>query len=445
MKKVNVGLIGFGTIGSGVVKVLQERKSLLKDLTGVDIELKYVCDKDLSSDRGVRVGRRLLITDVDKILKDPDIDIVVELIGGIHPAKEIILSALKKGKDVVTANKALLAREGDIIFDSAGKFKREVRFEASVGGGIPIIKALREGLVSNKISEIYGIINGTCNYILSRMSDERCDYKVALKAAQKMGVAEADPKLDVSGADSAHKLILLAGLSFGVFAKPEQVYCEGILDIEPRDIAYAKEMGYAIKLLAITKRSRGEIELRVHPTLVPDWHLLADVKGVYNAIYVKGDLVGETLFYGEGAGKFPTASAVVSDIVDLAGCHARGSGHPVMDSCFPPSGTSRRNDIVLKIKKIGDIKTKYYIRFSALDKPGVLAKISGILGKNDISIANVTQKEERVAGAAPVVVMTHEATESKMRNALRLIDRLPAIKRKSVAIRIESLLGGPAK
>jgi len=438
MKKVTVGLIGFGTIGSGVVKVLQERKSLLKDSTGVDIELKYICDKDLASDRGVKADKRLLTDNTDKVLKDPSVDIIVELIGGIHPAREIIISALKNGKDVVTANKALLAREGAAIFDIAGKFKREVRFEASVGGGIPIIKSLREGFVANKISEVYGIINGTCNYVLSRMSDEGCAYKAALKAAQRMGVAETDPKLDVSGADSTHKLILLAGLSFGVFAKPEQVYCEGILDIEPRDIAYAKEMGYAIKLLAITKRSQGEIELRVHPTMVPDWHLLADVKGVYNAIYVKGDLVGETFFYGEGAGKFPTASAVVSDIADLARCHARGSGHPVMDSCF------RRNDIVLKIKKIGDIKTKYYIRFSALDKPGVLAKISGILGKSGISIANVTQKEERVAGAAPILMMTHEASESKMRAALRLIDRLPVIKRKSVAIRVESLLGGPA-
>ena len=446
MRKVSIGLIGFGTIGSGVTQVLLKRRAWLRDMTGVDIELTRICDKDLTSDRGVRVDRKILTPDANVILNDPSIDIVIELIGGVHPAKEIILTALSRGKDVVTANKALLAQEGKAIFEAARKFNREIRFEASVGGGIPIIKALREGFVSNKINGIYGIINGTCNYILSRMTDENCDYGSALKAAQKLGAAEANPHLDVSGMDSVHKLILLAGLSFGAFRKPDEVYREGILEIGPRDIAYARQMGYVIKLMAIAKRSAREIEMRVHPTLIPDSHLLANVGGLYNAIYVKGDLIGENLFYGEGAGKFPTASAVISDIVDMAK-QTRESGHlnyQLLDSRFRGNDSRERGndstqDNELKIKKMDDIESRYYIRFCAVDTPGVLAKISGILGKNGISIANVTQKDERVGGAAPIVMMTHSAVESRLRRALGLIDRLPVIKGKSVAIRVESL------
>lgn len=429
MKKIKIGLIGFGTIGSGVVKILQERKKQLSELAGVDCELKYICDKDLASNRGIKVNKKMLTRDAGKVLNDPEIDIIIELIGGIHPAKEIILAALRNKKHVVTANKALLAEEGAAIFDAARRSKRDVRFEASVGGGIPIIKALREGLVSNKINEIYGIINGTCNYILSRMSDEGCDFKLALTAAQKMGVAEANPKLDIDGTDSAHKLVILAALSFGAFPKLEEVHCEGITEIEPRDIKYAKEMGYVIKLLAIAKRAGDKIETRVHPTFVPQNHLLANVKGVYNAIYVKGDLIGENLFYGQGAGKLPTASAVISDIADIA---CRGG----LNLPYKLQVAAGRK---LNIKSMAEVSSRYYIRFSALDKPGVLAKISGILGKNNISIASVTQKQERVGGAAPIVMMTHGALESKMHDALRLIDRLAVIKKKSVAIRVESL------
>jgi homoserine dehydrogenase len=424
MKKIHIGLIGFGTIGSGVVKVLRERKKQLRDMAGVDCELKYICDRDLASDRGIWVDKKMLTRDPEKILNDPQISIVVELMGGLHPAKEIILAALRNKKDVVTANKALLAEEGPAIFEAAARFNRDVRFEASVGGGIPIIKALREGFISNRINEIYGIINGTCNYILTRMSDEGCGFAAALEAAKKLGIAEANPKLDIDGTDSAHKLVILAGLSFGAFPKLEKVHCEGITAIEPRDIRYAQEMGYAIKLLAIAKASGGGIEARVHPTFVPQGHLLANVKDVYNAIYVKGDLIGENLFYGKGAGKFPTASAVVSDIVDLA--------KQIRNKL--EIGNSK-----VKIKEMGNIESRYYIRFSALDKPGVLAKISGILGKNNISIASVTQKQERVGGAAPIVMMTHEALEARMRNALKLIDRLAVIRKKSVAIRVEPL------
>jgi len=432
MKRVNVGLIGFGTIGSGVVKVLRDRKAQLHDLTGVEIDLKYICDKDLSSDRGIPVSKDKLTKDVNKILNNPEIDIVVELMGGIRPAKDIILTALRNRKHVVTANKALLAQHGEEIFKTAVEHSKDVRFEGSIGGGIPIVKALSEGFVSSKINAIYGIINGTSNYILSRMSDDGCDFKVALQQAKKMGVAETDPSLDLNGMDSAHKLVLLAELGFGVFPKLKQVYCEGILGIEPIDIRYAREMGYEIKLLAIAKRTKEGIDLRVHPTFVPSEHVLANVKGVYNAIYVKGDLIGESLFYGEGAGKFPTANAVVSDIVDLA-------KRTIKTSKIVEEMPSRAGARSAGIKKIEDVKSTYYIRFSAVDKPGVLAKISGILAKNNISISNVTQKGERGFTVVPIVMMTHIAQESKLRKALELIDKLSIIKKKSVAIRMEKL------
>ncbi|MCM8782199.1 MAG: homoserine dehydrogenase [Candidatus Omnitrophica bacterium] len=432
MRKINIGLIGFGTVGSGVVKVLQERKALLKKLGGVDIALKYICDKDITSNRGLNlnIDKKILTKNPNKILMDPDIEIVIELIGGVYPAREIILAALRNNKHIVTANKALLAEKGAEIFKTAERYGKEVRFEGSVGGGIPIVKALREGFVSNKINEIYGIINGTSNYILSQMSDKECKFDIALKAAKNFGIAEANPKLDVNGTDSAHKLILLAWLSFGILAKPSQVYREGILEIEPRDITYAKEMGYTIKLLAISKKVVNEIELRVHPTLVPNTHLLAAVKDVYNAIYVKGDLTGQALFYGKGAGRFPTASAVVSDIVDLAKIIQR---HPVGRT------TPFKTTTAAVIKKMDEIKTRYYIRFSAVDRPGVLANISSILGRNNISIASVTQKEKRRVKTVPIVMMTHLALERDLRKAMALIDRLPVIKKKSVVIRVESL------
>lgn len=432
MKSINIGLVGFGTVGSGVVEVLQAQKKMLKNLTGRDINLKYICDKDITSNRGVKVNKRVLTKDLKKVLNNPEIDIVVELIGGIHPANEIILMALKNKKHVVTANKALLAENSSEIFRTAKMSKREVRFEGSVGAGIPIIKALREGFAANKITAIYGIINGTSNYILSRMSDEGCTFGFALKAAKKMGVAEANPRLDINGADSAHKLILLTELSFGVSAKMRQVYCEGILAIEPRDIKYAREMGYAIKLLGVAKRSGNKVEVRVHPTLVPVSHLLANVKGVYNAIYVKGDLIGETLLYGEGAGKYPTASAVVSDIIDLA--KSIGGGNAPQTAMLKTTHSP-----VLTVRKMEETKCRYYIRFSAVDKPGVLASISGILAKSDISISHVTQKEQHREKVVPIVMMTHLAQERNLRKALKLIDKLPAIKKKTVAVRMESL------
>ena len=428
MKKINVGIIGFGTIGSGVVKALKSKRIFLGEKSGVDINIVRICDKDIKAKRPIKVAKSLLTKSITKVLYDPKIDIVVELVGGIHPAKDIILEALRKGKHVVTANKALLSEDGHEIFSLANRLGLCVGFEASVGGGIPIIKALGEGFAANRFDLIYGIINGTSNFILTKMAEEGLDFKEALGLAQKNGYAERDPHLDISGIDSAHKLSILSLLGFGITARSSEIYAEGIVDIEPGDIEYAKGYGYAIKLLAIAKRSGNELEMRVHPTLIPAKHLLSNVNGVYNAIFVKGDLVGENLFYGQGAGAEPTSSAVISDIIAISKRVAR----------CPKVGeyiTFRKD--VERVKNMDDVKTRYYIRFSAIDKPGVLAKISGILAKYKISIASVTQKEKKISNIVPIVMMTHDAIERDMAKALKEIDALDIIKKKSVRIRVE--------
>lgn len=429
MKIIKVGIIGFGTIGSGVGKALLERHGLLRDKLGFRIELAKICDKKFPKNHGMKIPKRLLTRDFNDILDDKDIDIVVELIGGIHPAREIIELAIKKGKSVVTANKALLSAEGKHLLRLAREFRQDIGFEASVGGGIPIVKALKESFIANKIESIYGIINGTSNFILSKMEDEGMDFKSALKEAQSRGYAEKNPTLDISGFDSAHKLSILTQLSFGKSVSLSDIFVEGIVGIEPLDIRFALEAGYAVKLLAIAKRYKSELELRVHPTLVSKNHLLSNIKGIYNAIYVKGDLIGEELFYGEGAGKSPTTSAVISDIVDLAYKKITGTRGPNLE--FDTS--------IKQLKKITDVKTRYYIRFQAIDKPGVLSAISNILGKHNISIASVIQKEKRREKEVPIIMMTHEANELDIRAALSLIDKLVSIKKKTIAIRIESL------
>jgi len=429
MRKVNVGIIGFGTIGAGVVKALKERRKFLREKSGIDIEIVRICDKDLKTKRPVNVAKPLLTKFVGKVLYDPKIDIVVELMGGVHPAKDIALETLRSGKHFVTANKALLSDSGAEIFSLAHELGLCVGFEASVGGGIPIIRALKEGFVANHIDLIYGIINGTSNFILTKMSEDGLSFEDALQIAQSNGYAERNSSLDISGGDSAHKLSLLALLGFGIEARPKDIYTEGITEIEACDIEYAKEMGYAIKLLAIAKRSNNDLELRVHPTLLPQKHLLSSVNDVYNAIFVKGDLVGDNLFYGKGAGAAPTSSAVISDIVAVAKTISKGCCK--VDRCISFTKDADR------LKSIAEVRTRYYVRFSAIDKPGVLAKISGILAKYGISIAHVTQKQRKSQKVVPIIMMTHEASERDMAKALKEIDSLGAMKKKSVRIRVE--------
>jgi homoserine dehydrogenase len=431
MKKINVGLIGFGNVGSGVVKILRERKAFLSDKIGSEINIKKVCDKDLASKRNVRPDKNIITKDARQIINDPQIDIVVELIGGIHPAKEYIIEALKKGKSVVTANKALLAQEGRELFALAKDRGKSIYFEASVGAGIPIIKSLREGLVANKFYSIFGIVNGTSNFILSQMSICNCAFNDALRQARLKGFAEKDPALDIEGIDSAHKLILLVYLCFGRLVSLEDVFVEGISQVSLSDINYAKELGFEIKLLAIAKKAADELEVRVHPTLIPKMHLLSSVSGIFNAIYVSSDLAGNLLFYGPGAGQLSAASGVVSDLVDLTQGIKAGMFRPTLNITLDKS--------IKKLRKIDEIESRYYIRFMAVDKPGVLAKISGVLAKFGISIASVTQKERRQAQVVPIVMIIHGAKEKNLRQALDIIGRLNVIKQKSVAIRMEEI------
>jgi homoserine dehydrogenase len=429
MRKIRIGIIGFGTIGAGVVKALKARRAYLREKSGIDIEIARICDKDLKTKRPVRVEKRLLTKLMGKVMYDPSIDIIVELMGGIHPAKELALEALRSGKHLVTANKALLSDSGAEIFSLAHKLGLCVGFEASVGGGIPIIRALKEGFVADHIDLIYGIMNGTSNFILTKMAEEGLSFKDALTIAQSKGYAERDPRLDISGGDSAHKLSILALLGFGVEAKAGGIYTEGITGIEPCDIEYAGDMGYAIKLLGIAKRSGRELELRVHPTLIPKEHLLSNVNDVYNAIFVKGDLIGDNLFYGKGAGAAPTSSAVVSDIVSIARTISKGC-------CKVEKCVAYKKDVDA-LKEMADVRTRYYMRLSALDKPGVLAKISGVLAKRRISIALVSQKIEKREKVVPVIMMTHSALERDMAAALKEIDSLGVIKKKTVCVRVE--------
>jgi homoserine dehydrogenase len=428
MKKVNVGIIGFGTIGSGVVKYLIERRKFIKDKNGIDISLSKVCDKELRKKRPVKPPKKMLTSNPGDIIRDKNIDIVVELIGGVNPAKDIILRALKNKKHVVTANKAVLASCGKELFAAAKKNKREIYFEASVGGGIPIVKTLKESFISNRIQTIYGIINGTSNYILTKMERQRFTLEEALEAARIKGFAERNPALDINGMDSAHKLAILVLLGFGKSIGLDEIYTQGIEEIEPQDLEYASELGYVVRLLAIAKNVAGRLEARVHPTLLPKEHLLSSICGVNNAIFIKGDLVGESLLYGKGAGQMPTSSAVISDIVDLG---------KIITSRAPAVKSPNFPGNVKRIRKMNEVKSRYYVHFSAIDQPGVLASISGILGRLDISIASVTQKERKKERIVPIVMMTHEAKEKNMQKALKTINSLKAIKRKPIAIRVE--------
>ncbi len=432
-RTVNIGLIGLGTVGSGVARTLIEKGRLLEKRIGSRLVLQRVCDRNRHRARLLRLPSSLVTTDARTILRDPDIHVIVELIGGIEPAKTLILEAIRRGKHVVTANKALLAHHGHELFSAADRSGVDVYFEASVGGGIPIIKALREGLIANDLNAIVGIINGTSNYILTQMRDKQLSFHEALSEAKQHGYAERNPSLDIDGHDAAHKLAILTLLGFGTPVSLSQIHTEGISRISLADIQYADELGYCVKPLAIAKQEEGKLEVRVHPALLSKSHLLANVNGVYNAIYLHGDLVGAELFYGRGAGQNPTASAVISDLADVA----RNISHAIANR-VPTYAPVHRP---LALRKMDDVETRYYMRCTVIDKPGVLATIANILGRHHISIASVHQKERRAARIVPVVMMTHDAKEADVRKALSLIDRLGAVKSKTVAIRTEAPRG----
>jgi len=430
MKTFNVGLIGMGTVGTGVAKILLEKDSpLLEKLDCVPV-LKGIADSNPDVKNKLNLPSDIFFTtDAKTLLNNPDIQVVVELIGGLHSAKEIITMALEKGKDVVTANKMLLALHGSELFSKARQYGKSISFEASVGGGIPIIAALRDGFIANRIESIFGIVNGTTNYILTKMTKEHVKYSDALAEAQKLGYAEKDPTMDVEGIDSSHKLAILARIGFGVDFDYKSIYHEGISTVDLSDIWYAHELGYTLKLLAIAKKTENKIELRVHPTLLPHDHPLSSVNGVFNAICIIGSAVGETMLYGKGAGQMPTASAVVADLVDVALGRA--------GITFKAMKTFSGHCEYVPIADILQFKTRYYLRFSVVDKPGVLAKISGILGKYEISIASVIQHKAKENGNVPLVMMTHLAEEGNLQKALTEIKQLDVIKDHTKFLRVE--------
>lgn len=434
---INVGLIGFGTVGTGVVKVLKENFQVIKDKLGCELVLKKVADKDTIRDRGVRLAEGVLVSDAMEIINDPEIDIVIELVGGTGIARTFIMAALDAGKHVVTANKALLSVHGREIFAKAASKGVDIYFEASVGGGIPILKSLREGLAANRIESIYGIINGTANYILSKMTNEGGRFEDVLRRAQEKGYAEADPTYDVEGIDTANKLAILINLAYGTYVRLEDIYTEGISSVSQLDIKFAKEFGYRIKLLAIAKSIDGQIEARVHPTMVPAAHPLANIDGAFNAVHLHGNAVGPVLFYGMGAGMMPTASAVVADLMDIGrnirkGCANRLSALSYTDEAVKD----------VKIKDMNSLEIPYYIRFLAEDKPGALSSISGVLGRYNISISSVIQKDRKVGGAVPLVILTHNALERDLSAAIDEIQKMDEIIHdKIVYIRIEENIG----
>jgi homoserine dehydrogenase len=431
-KMISIGLIGFGTIGTGVVKLLQENGDLIAGRLGAEIRLQRIADIDIRKSRGIPVDDALLTTDAADILNDPGIDIVVELMGGYEPARTFILAAMTQGKHVVTANKALLATHGDEIFRSAMRHGVNIGFEASVGGTVPVIKALKESLIANRIQSLSAIVNGTSNFILSKMTDEGGSFETVLKEAQALGFAESDPAYDVEGIDAAHKLAILLSLSYGKKVHLGDLYREGITRIGEQDIAFARELGYRIKLLAIAIRRDREIEARLHPTMIPFDHLLANVNGNFNAFHIIGDAADSVFLYGQGSGMMPTASAVVSDIVDIARDMRKGIAGRV-----PPRVLDEETIEEIRLMPFDQIRTNYYFRFSAVDRPGVLSRISGILGANDISIATVIQKGRKQGGAVPIVMTTYKARERDVRRALEDIDRLDIVMGKTVLIRIE--------
>jgi homoserine dehydrogenase len=433
MVTTGVAVIGFGTVGTGVVRLLTEEREArrLERAAGCRLVLRHVCDVDLNRARGVTVPPELLTDSVERIIADKDVGVAVETVGGTTVAVDLMKRLLAAGKDVVTANKAALAKRGPELFAAARAAGRSISFEASVAAGIPIIRAIRDGLAANRISAITGILNGTCNYILTQMSSTGAPYEDALAEAQAKGFAEADPALDVGGEDARHKLAILAGLGFGANINLEDVYVEGIAGISPADITYGRQVGYVLKLLAIGRCDDGTMSLRVHPTFVPKTSPLAHVAGADNAVLVTGHAVGDTFYVGPGAGQMPTASSIVADIVDAA----LGRARTTFENVAWLAGRGQ----TLPVQPIDEVRTRYYLRFDVVDRPGVLASIAGVLGRNDISVASVLQHEPTRAESVPLVITTHLAREGNVASALAEARRLPTVIGPAVRIR---MLGG---
>jgi homoserine dehydrogenase len=435
VKEIGVGLLGIGTVGGGVLKIFQQNRAGLEAKGGCRLRIAAVADRDVSTPRaGLTLTDWPLTTDVDRVLADPAVPVVIELIGGLEPARTFILRAIGAGKHVVTANKALVATHGPELFEAARRRGVLLGFEAAVAGGVPIIRSLRDGLAANRIVSIHGIVNGTSNYILSKMTDEGRAFAEVLREAQVAGYAEADPTLDIEGIDSAHKLQILASLAFRTAVDLKEIHTEGITRISPEEIANARELGYRIKLLAIAKASDGGLEARVHPTMIPAASPLSAVSGVFNAIFVAGDAVGDQMFYGRGAGQMPTASAVWSDVIEIARrlAHGHGALSEDLPLVAPAAGGG------LRLRPMEDIRSAYYLRVMAKDRPGTLSQVAGVLGRHEISITSVIQKERHDVAAVPVVMMTHEARERNMRAALEEIDRLPVVAAQTVMVRVEA-------
>ena len=435
MKPIRVGLLGLGTVGSGTLEVLRRNREEIARRAGREIVVTQACARDLSKPRAAPLDGVRLVGDARALVASPDIDIVVEVMGGESPARELVLEAIARGKHVVTANKALLAKHGNAIFAAAHETGVMVAFEAAVAGGVPIIKAIREGLSANRIEWLAGIINGTCNYILSEMRERGLAFDAVLAEAQRLGYAEADPAFDVGGIDAAHKLTILSAIAFGIPMQFDKAYVEGIDRLTAADIRYAEGLGYRIKLLGIARRAAGGIELRVHPTLVPARRLLANVEGVMNAVLVKGDAVGPTLYYGRGAGAEPTASAVVADLVDVTRMATADPEHRVPHLAFQPDRLSSE-----PILPMGEVETACYLRLRALDRPGVLADVTRICADLAISIDAIFQKEAGEGeDVVDVVILTHRTYERSVNEAIRRIEALPTIPAPVVRIRLEDL------
>jgi len=432
MQQVNLGMIGGGTVGSGVFHALQLNGSLMASRIGVKVAVRKVAVKEFDEPRPYPISRAAMTMNWKEVVNDPDVHIVSELVGGTTLAREIILTALKLGKPVVTANKALLSAHGEELFAAAQKSGANLYYEASVCGGIPIIKSLREGFVGNRITALYGIVNGTCNYILTRMKLEDADFATMLADAQKHGYAETPPDLDIDGWDAQHKIGILASLAHGFWINPKKIHVEGIRHVSALDIKFAGELGYTIKLLGIIKKLEGgcQVQVSVYPTLIPNSHVLASVNNVFNAVFVRGDIVGDTLFYGRGAGKDATASAVLSDLADAALDLKFGTKHRV-----PPFVPHECAGAVVPIE---DVVSQYFVRLNVTDKPGVLAKIAAIFGASQIGISSVIQPEGHEGKSVPLIFMLHYAPNGAVTKALAQIGKLPVVKAKPVMIRVEN-------